>query len=145
MFTIAFALHAALGDDLRDITVDQNKLCGHLLWCFTNNRLTPFPITSSTVPRACGASKKSFISHSIATVDIQNLTMTYFCVNRVIVGFTTSVYNLTVVTVAIGTVCIKRNADLTRNSSVAHDETSDNEWYLGRDYMEGKLNCVDRN
>ena len=62
LFAIAFALHAALGDDLRDITFDQSKLRSHLLWCFTNNQLTPFPITSSTVPRACGADKISFIS-----------------------------------------------------------------------------------
>ena len=39
----------------------------------------------------------------------------------------------------------KETPPRSRNSSVAHDETSANEWYLGQDYVEGKLDCVDRN
>ena len=40
---IAFALHAALGHCVGDITFDQSKLRNHLLQCFKTRKLTPFP------------------------------------------------------------------------------------------------------
>ena len=59
-FVIAFALHAALGHDLKDITFDQEKLRGHLLSCFSDGHLAEFPVTSAPVQRACKA-KVSYV------------------------------------------------------------------------------------
>ena len=41
LFAVAFALHAALGDDLRNIVFDQTKMHSHLLTCF-KKKLTSF-------------------------------------------------------------------------------------------------------
>lgn len=41
LFTIAFALHVALGQCVGDITFDQNKK--HLLKCFKARKRTLFP------------------------------------------------------------------------------------------------------
>ena len=54
-FAIAFAVHAALGHDLQDVTFDQGKLRSHLLSCFSAGHLTEFPVMSSPVQRACEA------------------------------------------------------------------------------------------
>ena len=43
VFAIAFALHAALGHCVGDITFDQSKMRNHLLQCFKTRKLTPFP------------------------------------------------------------------------------------------------------
>ena len=52
-FAIAFAYHAALGDDLQTITSDQDKLRTHLVTCFEKEKFSRFPLMSSKVKRAC--------------------------------------------------------------------------------------------
>ena len=53
-FAIAFAYHAALGDDyLQTITFDQDKLRTHLVTCFEKEKFSRFPLMSSKVKRAC--------------------------------------------------------------------------------------------
>ena len=51
---IAAAYHAAKGDNLAEITFDENKLCKHLVNCFERQELTPFPLAppEKTVHRA---------------------------------------------------------------------------------------------
>ena len=44
VFAIAFALHAALGQCIGELTFDQSKVRNHLLECFEAGILTPFPI-----------------------------------------------------------------------------------------------------
>ena len=43
LFAIAFALHLVMGDDLTKIVFEQDKMRGHLLKCFINKKLEPFP------------------------------------------------------------------------------------------------------
>ena len=43
IFAIAFALHAAIGDDFEAISFDQSKMRSHLLFCFKKKQLIPFP------------------------------------------------------------------------------------------------------
>ena len=57
-FAIAFAYHAALGDDLQTITFDQDKLRTHLVTCFEKEKFSRFPLMSSKVKRACKPSGK---------------------------------------------------------------------------------------
>ena len=42
LFAIAFAYHAALGDDLQKVTFDQDKLRSHLVTYFESNCLSKF-------------------------------------------------------------------------------------------------------
>ena len=43
LFAVAFALHAALGNDLQNIVFDQMRMRSHLLACFEKKKLTSFP------------------------------------------------------------------------------------------------------
>ena len=43
VFAVAFAYHAAIGDDLKTITFDQGQLRKHLLHCFEKKELSRFP------------------------------------------------------------------------------------------------------
>ena len=43
LFAIAFAFHAARGDDLTQIEFHQDKMRDHLAKCFRNKHFTPFP------------------------------------------------------------------------------------------------------
>ena len=43
LFSIAFAYHAASGDDLMKTTFDQALMGSHLLECFAAQELTAFP------------------------------------------------------------------------------------------------------
>ena len=43
LFAIAFAYHAARGDDLSKIKFHQEKMRQHLVQCFIKKRLEPFP------------------------------------------------------------------------------------------------------
>ena len=52
-FAIAFAYHAALGDDLQTITFNEDKLRTHLVTCFEKEKFSRFPLMSSKVKRAC--------------------------------------------------------------------------------------------
>ena len=45
LFAIAFAYHAARGDDLSKIKFHQEKVRKHLVQCFKKKRLEPFPHT----------------------------------------------------------------------------------------------------
>lgn len=47
LLAIAFAVHAASGswEPIETISFDQNKMREHLIWCFEENRLLPFPKT----------------------------------------------------------------------------------------------------
>ena len=42
-FAIAFAYHAAIGDDLRQIQFDQQRMRGHIVQCFEKRKFSPFP------------------------------------------------------------------------------------------------------
>ena len=53
VFAIAFAVHAALGDNLEGIEFDQPKMRAHLLQCFRKKVLLRFP----TVKKCSGRSK----------------------------------------------------------------------------------------
>ena len=53
VYAIAFAYHAALGENLEEITFDKDKLRSHLVTCFQNNCLSKFPICSQKSARAC--------------------------------------------------------------------------------------------
>ena len=60
VLAIAIALHAALGHNLEEVTFNQRRLRKHLVDCFTEGRLTDFPVTSKKmIPRV--VSKISFI------------------------------------------------------------------------------------
>ena len=43
VFAIAFAVHAALGDEVMHIEFDQTQMRSHLLQCFRNKELVRFP------------------------------------------------------------------------------------------------------
>ena len=48
-FAIAFAYHAAIGDDLRQIQFDQQRMRGHIVQCFEKRKFSPFPKQKSDV------------------------------------------------------------------------------------------------
>ena len=43
LFSIAFAYHAAAGDNVKRLNFDQDKMRGHLVSCLSDQKLTPFP------------------------------------------------------------------------------------------------------
>ena len=43
LFSIAYAYHAALGEDLQRITFDQSKMRNHFIACLNQKCLKPFP------------------------------------------------------------------------------------------------------
>ena len=45
VYAIAFAVHAALGDDVKHLELDQTQMRNHLLQCFKKKELVRFPIT----------------------------------------------------------------------------------------------------
>ena len=53
LFAIAFALHAALGDNLNEAVFDQSQLRPHLVDCLTKGKLTSFPQGSFRSDRSC--------------------------------------------------------------------------------------------
>ena len=50
LFAIAFAYHAARGDDLSKIKFHQEKMRQHLVQCFIKKRLEPFSHTMLEKP-----------------------------------------------------------------------------------------------
>ncbi|KAL5502338.1 hypothetical protein EMCRGX_G009091 [Ephydatia muelleri] len=48
LFSIAFAYHAAIGDNLRTLIFDQGRMRSHLLSCFERSEITPFPLATTT-------------------------------------------------------------------------------------------------
>lgn len=51
VFTIANAFHIASGNDLEYTTFDQTKMRSHLIQCFEERLLSPFPSSSEPVIR----------------------------------------------------------------------------------------------
>ena len=49
LFAIAWAHHIAMGDDVRSLYLDQQKLRHHLVRCFERRRLSRFPKTKEEV------------------------------------------------------------------------------------------------
>ena len=45
VYAIAFAVHAALGNDVKDLKFDQTQMRNHLLQCFRKKELVRFPTT----------------------------------------------------------------------------------------------------
>ncbi len=43
LFAIAFAVHAALGDNVSQVTFDQPQMRKHSIKCFMNKKMLPFP------------------------------------------------------------------------------------------------------
>ena len=52
LFAIAFALHAALGDNVEELEFDQSKMRDHIQKCFGKKYLDPFPTTSKKSKRS---------------------------------------------------------------------------------------------
>ena len=44
VFAIAFAFHAAMGDNISGLQFDQLKMRRHLMKCLRKQKFTPFPI-----------------------------------------------------------------------------------------------------
>ena len=49
LFFIAYAYHAALGEDLLGITFDQSKMHDHLIACLNQKCLKPFPLQNENL------------------------------------------------------------------------------------------------
>ena len=62
---IAFAYHAAIGDNLRTLIFDQGRMRSHLLSCFERSELTPFPLATTTTDtiRRCALRHHVIILH----------------------------------------------------------------------------------
>ena len=45
LYAIAFAVHAAFGDDVKNLEFDQTQMRSHLLQCFRKKELVRFPTT----------------------------------------------------------------------------------------------------
>ena len=62
LFSIAFAYHAAIGDNLRTLIFDQGRMRSHLLSC---SELTPFPLATTTTDtiRRCALRHHVIILH----------------------------------------------------------------------------------
>ena len=52
LFAIAFALHAALGDNVEELEFDQSKMRDHIQKCFGKKYLDPFSTTSKKSKRS---------------------------------------------------------------------------------------------
>ncbi len=59
LFAIAYAFHAALGDDVSQLRFNQSQMRRHLLKCFSQQELTPFPETQNSV--STSATKHHFV------------------------------------------------------------------------------------
>ena len=64
LFSIAFAYHAAIGDNLRTLIFDQGRH-SHLLSCFERSELAPFPLATTTTDaiRRCALRHHVIILH----------------------------------------------------------------------------------
>ena len=58
VFAIAYAYHAARGDDVSKLKFDESRMRNHLLNYYKANYLSPFPLTAETVNK----SKSSIIT-----------------------------------------------------------------------------------
>ena len=51
LFAIAFAVHAASGQNVEELEFDQARMREHLIKCFTQKRMLPFPTIQRCHPR----------------------------------------------------------------------------------------------
>ena len=51
LFSIAAAVHVANGDDVSSITFDESQMRSHLITCFEEGKLSPFPKSTAAVER----------------------------------------------------------------------------------------------
>lgn len=57
LFSIAFAYHLALGDEPSALHFDNTKFRQHLIQCFQNEELSPFPVIQGQPPINCCVKK----------------------------------------------------------------------------------------
>lgn len=55
LFAIAYAFHASLGDDLTKLNFNCNQMRQHLINCFDQGMLSPFPVSRVKTSRRCAA------------------------------------------------------------------------------------------
>ena len=53
VYSIAYAYHAALGDDLTELHFDPVQMRRHLIHCFTSEEFSPFPVKEGQPSRRC--------------------------------------------------------------------------------------------
>lgn len=53
VFSIAFAYHAVAGDNLSKLIFDQDRMRAHLVSCFSDQKLAPFPQLHGTKAKTC--------------------------------------------------------------------------------------------
>ena len=53
LFAIAFAYHAAQGDDLTSLNFDSTRMRKHLTDCFKREELSPFPLQDGEALKQC--------------------------------------------------------------------------------------------
>ena len=51
LFSIAFAYHLLNGDAIEELSLKQSKMCQHMIKCFEQRELSPFPVTDKKVKR----------------------------------------------------------------------------------------------
>ena len=55
LYAIAFAVHAACGDDVMNLEFDQAQMRSHLLECFRKKELVQFPTTTTRKHSQCSS------------------------------------------------------------------------------------------
>ena len=61
LFSIAYAYHAARGDDVSQLHFHQAAMREHLVTCFEQEELSPFPLAEHTARRVVCRSKHLFV------------------------------------------------------------------------------------
>lgn len=62
LFSIAYAYHAAKGEKVSGLTLDQENLRNHLSTCFENGEITAFPSSSSNTTFIKSSKKHLFVT-----------------------------------------------------------------------------------
>ena len=57
LFAIAYAFHAALGDDVTIMHFDISKMGQHLIYCLDREELSPFPMEEDKPLETCDRSR----------------------------------------------------------------------------------------
>ena len=55
VFSIAAAFHAAAGGDLRSLSFDERRMQPHLIQCFEEGKIAPFPLSPSSPKKRANA------------------------------------------------------------------------------------------
>ena len=85
LFAIAFAVHLALGDDVAGLNFNQSKMRQHLMKCFQQKTMMPFPQTKT------GPRHQTYLN-CFALVRCQKHTTIWLSVTRVGTGSTSSLW-----------------------------------------------------